>query len=201
MMSKLLIGALAGISLSMNIAAQGTTPAAKGTVQSAPASSILPAGNGGDNKVKGKLSDAEFVAAAAMAGLMEVKVSNLALDKSTAKSVRGFANVMVKDHTVNNQQLRAIADAKGLPVPQSIDQPHMEALNKLAHLSGAEFDEAYVNAMKQDHDSAIALFENAAGDPALSKELRDFAIGALDTLRNHQLQAHNLPAGATKSTP
>jgi putative membrane protein len=133
-----------------------------------------------------------------MAGLAEVSLSDLALDKSVEKSVRGFANTMVKDHSAANQQLRAIAKAKGLSVPQAADRPHTEILTKLAHLSGTDFDEAYVNVMRQDHDSVIALFENAAGDPSLSKELRDFAIGTLDTLRNHQLQAHNLPVGEIK---
>jgi putative membrane protein len=186
--------------MALHVAAQGTTPEAKGTVQSVPAADILPVeGRSADTKAKGKLSDAEFVEKAATAGLAEVRISNLALDKSAANNVRSFASVMVKDHAAANQQLRAIAAAKGLSVPQTLDQAHMETINKMVRLSGSEFDEAYVNVMKQDHDSAIALFENAAGEPGLSKELRDFAISTLDTLRNHQLQAHNLPAGEIKS--
>jgi len=199
MMIKLLIAMLA-ICVWVNGFAQGTTSAAKGTVQSAPAADVMPLAGGIDNKAKGRFSDAEFAEKAAMAGLAEIRLSGLALDKSVEKTVREFANIMIKDHSAANQQLRAIAIAKGLSVPEAIDRPHTEILNKLAHLSGSDFDEAYVNVMRQDHDSAIALFENAAGDPALSKELRDFAISALETLRNHQLQAHNLPIGAIKAS-
>jgi putative membrane protein len=75
----------------------------------------------------------------------------------------------------------------------------MDLLQKLSKLSGREFDAAYTNVMKQDHDTAIALFENAAGDTSLSPQLREFATGLLETLRSHQLQAHNLPAGASKT--
>ncbi|HSB96999.1 MAG TPA: DUF4142 domain-containing protein [Spongiibacteraceae bacterium] len=197
-MTKLIIAVLS-LWFSINAFAQGTTSAAKGTVQSAPAADVMPMADSVDNKAKGRLSDAEFVEKAAIAGLAEVGLSDLALDKSVAKAIREFANAMIKDHSAANQQLRAIAKAKSLSVPQTVDRPHTEILNKLAHLSGNEFDEAYVNVMRQDHDSAIALFENAAGDPAISKELRDFAISTLETLRNHQLQVHNLPIGEIKS--
>lgn len=200
-MKKLMFVAIVGAALTSVAGAQGTTPEAKGTVQSPGAADVLPGSPGVDTKHKGKLSNGEFIEKAGMAGLAEIKLSNLALDKSQTPGIREFANRMVKDHTSANQRLKEAAKPSGVALPQGIDQAHTDVLQQLKGLSGSEFDAAYVNVMKQDHDSAIALFENAAGDQTLSKELRDFATQALETLRSHQLQAHNLPSGAATKAP
>ena len=189
----------ATIGLSLPAFAQGTTPGAKGTVQSSPTADTLPNTPGVDHKSKGMLSNGEFIEKAGMASLAEVKISNLALDKSTTPGIREFASRMVKDHTAAAKELKVAAAGSGVALPQGMDPEHADILQKLSKLSGREFDAAYVNVMKQDHDSAIALFENAAGDNSLSAPLREFATRLLETLRSHQLQAHNLPAGAAKS--
>lgn len=190
----------AAASLSTSVFAQGTTPDAKGTVQSPPTADTMPNAPGSDPKSKGMLSNGEFIEKAGMAGLAEVKISNLALDKSTTPSIREFASRMVKDHTAAAKELKEAAAGTGIALPQGMDQEHMDILQKLSKLSGREFDSAYANVMKQDHDSAIALFENAAGDNSLSPRLREFATRSLQLLRGHQLQAHNLPAGETKNS-
>lgn len=198
-MNKLIIAMLAAVCASGYVMAQGTTPDAKGTIQSPAAADGPKSGPGIDQKTKEKLSNAEFIEKAAIASLAEVKISNLALDKSATPSIREFANTIVKDHTAANKQLKEVAAAEGMTLPLGVDQAHTEVLQNLSGLSGRDFDAAYVNVMKQDHDSAIALFENAAGDLTLKPALREFATNTLQTLRNHQLQAHNLPAGAIKT--
>ncbi len=198
-MKKSIVAVVVAIGFATPVLAQGTTPDAKGTIQSQPAADTLPNTPGVDHKNKGKLSNGEFIEKAGMASLAEVKLSNLALDKSTTPSIREFANKMVKDHLAAGKELKAAATGSGVAVPQGLDEAHADTLQKLGKLSGREFDAAYTNVMKQDHDSAIALFENAAGDNSLSPALRDFATRSLEMLRGHQLQAHNLPAGAAKS--
>lgn len=200
-MSTSKFAAIVGMALSAVVAAQGTTPDAKGTVQSPGTADVMPGMPGTDTKAKGKLSNGEFIEKAAMAGLAEIRISNLALDKSQTPAIREFANRMVKEHTAANQRLKGAARASGVTLPQNIDPAHTELLQQLKSKSGRDFDAAYVNVMKQDHDSAIALFENAAGDVGLSKELRDYAIEMLDTLRSHQLLAHNLPGASSTGDP
>lgn len=201
-MKKSIIPVMAAIwaatNLSTSVLAQGTTPDAKGTVQSPPTADTMPNAPGVDPKSKGMLNNGEFIEKAGMAGLAEMKISNLALDKSTTPSIREFASRMVKDHTALGKELKTAAVGSGIALPQGLDPEHMDILQKLSKLSGREFDAAYANVMKQDHDSAIALFENAAGDKSLNPQLREFATRSLQVLRDHQLQAHNLPAGEVK---
>jgi putative membrane protein len=175
--------------------AQGAVPAVKGTLpspQNTNQLSTTPLPGSEDHKVKDKLNNAAFIEKAALAGLTEVKVSRLAVKKGTTPAIRDFAELMVKDHSAANKQLSSAAASIGAPVPSELDDPHTAAVEKLATLSGRDFDSAYVSLMKQDHDAAVALFENASGELSLAEELRHFAARTLATLRNHQLQAHNL---------
>lgn len=185
--------------VALPVAAQGTVPAAKGVVQSPNAEATQPTGSE-DGKLKAKLDNAAFVEKAALAGLSEVKVAQMAVKKATTPAIREFAALMLKDHGATNQRLRTTAQRLGVPVPTALDAARRNSADRLAGLTGAEFDAAYTNMMKQDHDAAVALFENAAGDPSLHNDLRSFAAQALDTLRNHQLQAHNLTAEEPQST-
>lgn len=191
----LLLGAILNVG-AFHVMAQGTVPDVKGTVPSPqnPNDSSPPLPGGEDSKVKDKLNNAAFIEKAALSGLTEIKASRIAAKKGTTSAIRDFAELMVKDHSAGNKQLLSAAAALGAPVPTELDNTHQAALQKLAGLSGGEFDQAYIDLMRQDHDAAVALFENASGELSLAEELRHFAARNLAMLRNHQLQAHNLGA-------
>ena len=65
-------------------------------------------------------------------------------------------------------------------------------MRKLAAQSGAAFDRAFVEHMVKDHKKAIAEFERASKDRALSEETRTLASNALPKLRNHLAMAETL---------
>ncbi|HEV2694666.1 MAG TPA: DUF4142 domain-containing protein [Verrucomicrobiae bacterium] len=63
------------------------------------------------------LTAQQFMSDAAMAGMVEIHVSQTALEKSTNADVRSFADRMVKDHSAANQKLQKIAQEDGLDFP------------------------------------------------------------------------------------
>lgn len=130
-----------------------------------------------------------------MMQITELTVSRMAVSKGATRATRDFAAMMVKSLITINKQLSAAAAPSGTTVPDKADQIHNEVASKFETISGADFDQSYIGFMRQDHDAMVALFENAAGEQSLSEELRDFATKTLDTLRNHQLLAHNLVVG------
>jgi putative membrane protein len=145
-----------------------------------------------------------FVKKASMAGMTEVELAKLALDKSKDANVRGFAQRMVSDHGKANTELTAIAKRKNLEVSKSLDAEHQKKVQELSGKSGAEFDAAYAQHMTMDHDKAAALFEGASkGNDA---ELASFAQKTLPTIKEHQklakdLKAQTRSAAASGSTP
>src|SRR5262245_34765367 len=108
-----------------------------------------------DTKKGEKLTDAQFIAKAAVGGMFEVKSSQLALQRGTAPSLKTFAQQMVTDHTKANQELMTLAARKGWQVPTALDEKHLDMLNKLARLQSSEFDTAYWDMQLKAHEGAV----------------------------------------------
>lgn len=63
------------------------------------------------------LTSQQFVSDAAVGGMKEIFLSELALNESTNADIKGFARHMVKDHGNANNKLMKIAGDKGLMFP------------------------------------------------------------------------------------
>ena len=135
-----------------------------------------------------------FVSKAAQAGMTEVEVGKLALEKSKDPAIRGFAQKMVDDHSKANSELAQIATAKGVTPPKKLDAEHQAMVSSMKNVSGDDFDRQYSRHMNMDHTKAIALFESAsqADDP----QLAEFAQKTLPTLKVHKQLAEKLPGNA-----
>jgi putative membrane protein len=128
--------------------------------------------------------DKEFVSESGMAGLAEVLMSNLALQKASNAGVKAFAQRMVTDHSKTSEELSQFATAKGLALPTELEGPPEIALGHLNSLSGAEFDKAYMQHMIEDHQNAVADFEKASTNAA-DLDLRAWAGRTLPALHEH----------------
>ena len=139
-------------------------------------------------------SDKHFMNEAAQAGLAEVKLGKIAVDRASDAKVKQFAQMMVDDHSGANEKLMKIAANKNVSLPAECNAQQQATAKKLEKLSGAEFDRMYVDEMVKDHKKAIALFEKeaASSDP----ELMAFAKDTLPTLRKHLQEAEALPVHA-----
>lgn len=134
----------------------------------------------------GKLdsADRKFVEKAAVGGMLEVRMGELAKDKASDPSVKAFGERMVKDHSQANAELTKIAAAKGVTVPGTIDASHQKDVDKMAEKSGADFDKAYMKAMVSDHKTDIGDFEKEAKS-GKDADLKSFAGKTLPTLQDH----------------
>ena len=138
-----------------------------------------------------KLDTATFVSQAAQGGLTEVAVSKSVVTKTQDPKVRQFAEQMVRDHSKANDELRSLAQAKGLQAPASLDTEHQASVQKLDGVQGAELDAAYGAQMKEDHARTVALFQAATKLP--DSDVAAFARNTLPTLKQHEHLAGALP--------
>jgi len=153
---------------------------------------------GGTPTVGNVSPTASFVQNAAIGGMAEVELSRLALTRSKDAAVREFAQKMVTDHGKANEELTALAKAKGLPVPMSLDAKHQSAVDGLKQTADAGFDRMYIDHMTQDHEEAVNLFKTAAAETTMDAEIRAFANKTLPTLEQHRAMIKKLaprPAG------
>lgn len=129
--------------------------------------------------------DTKFVKAAADAGLMEVKLGELAQANGTSQEVKNLGSMMVTDHTKANNELKALAAKKNIALPEAMSAKAQKHYEMLAKKQGADFDKAYSKCMVKDHKKVICMFKKEAkkGDDA---ELKQWASNTVPTLEHHK---------------
>ena len=99
--------------------------------------------------------------------------------------------MMVKDHAMANDKLKAVAAKKGVELPMKPSVTHMATKGKLEILSGDSFDKSYAKGMVEDHEETIKLFEKESRE-GKDAEAKAFATATLPTLRTHLQHAKEL---------
>jgi putative membrane protein len=140
-------------------------------------------------------ADRKFVEQAAMGGAAEVEAGRLAQQKAGNEAVKQFGSRMVQDHGDAGAELKQLATAKNVTLPNAPDATHQAEMHKLEKLSGAAFDREFTRMMVRDHEKVVAAFEKqstSGSDP----ELKAFAAKTLPTLRTHLQMAKQIQSRA-----
>lgn len=138
-------------------------------------------------------ADRKFASDAAVAGLAEIELANLAKQKAKTDPIREYAEHLLSEHQQANEKLRAIAAQKNITLPSDITANHKAMRDKLAALDGPEFEKAYIEAMVKDHRKAVSDFQ-AQAKRSQDTELKTFASETEPKLRQHLEQAQRLQA-------
>lgn len=126
---------------------------------SAAASSGKSAANGAGSVSK---QDQKTMQEMAHANLAEIEAGKLALTKTQNDKVKTFAQKMVDDHTKAHEDLKKVAEAKGVALPTQPDSKHQKMAKKLSGLSGEEFDREYMaQGGVADHKKVHRMLERA----------------------------------------
>jgi putative membrane protein len=141
---------------------------------------------------KGSLSspDKKFVWTAAAGGMEEVQLGQLAAQKAADPDVKSFGQRMVDDHSKANDQLKSLADQKGVTVPATLPAAEKKDVDKLSKLSGAAFDREYMSMMVKDHKKDVSEFDKESKQ-AKDSDVKSFAKSTLPTLRDHLKMAED----------
>jgi putative membrane protein len=137
-------------------------------------------------KTETKLStaDNDFILAAAQGGMTEVKLGELAAQKGLRDDVKAFGQTMVKDHTAINDDLKALAAQKGVTLPDSLDAKHQGMVDKMAALTGSEFDDAYITGMVEDHDMDAKDFKAESAETK-DADIKSFVDKSIPVVAEH----------------
>jgi putative membrane protein len=129
--------------------------------------------------------DKHFMKSVAGGNMFEIQLSQLAQQKSQDEKVKQFAQKMVQDHTKAGEELKQLAQSKGVQLPQQLPEMKQEELQIFQTLSGAEFDQAYKSCMKVGHAKNVAAFEEKSKH-AKDAELKAWTAKTLPTLKMHK---------------
>jgi putative membrane protein len=142
-----------------------------------------------DNTALAK-SDKDFFTKAAAGGMYEVEVGKLAESKAQNADVKSFGSMLVKDHSAANDELKALAQKKGVTLPTALPKKEQKELDKLG--KAKNFDKDFLHEVGvEDHRKDIKLFEKTAKG-AKDPDVKAFAAKTLPTLQQHLQRAEEL---------
>jgi len=107
--------------------------------------------------------------------LAEIDLAKMAQSRSQDVTVRSFAQRMIDDHGKAMEELKALADARGVILPGGPNKKHVAIKEKLTAMTGEEFTQNYLtHAGDNAHREAHQLLQQAtqtAQDPALKEQV------------------------------
>jgi len=135
--------------------------------------------------------DSRFLDEAIRGNLAEVKMGELAKERSQSKDVRDYGQMLIDDHSKGNEKAMAAAKSMNVPVPTEPSAKQKQTYDMMAKLSGSQFDSMFISHMVQDHEEDIGKY-NAQAQSGDSSKATDYAKDALPTLHSHLSKAQSL---------
>src|SRR5438132_2799533 len=121
---------------------------------------------------------------AALGGMAEVNLGNLAASRAASAEVKTFGNRMVTDHSKANDELNQLVTIKGLAMPTDPGVENLKIADNLSKKSGRDFDKSYMKVMVDDHEKDVKEFDKASRE-AKDSEIKSWASKLLPTLQEH----------------
>lgn len=128
--------------------------------------------------------DADFVVNAVASNYAEIKLAQLANNKSIDPGVKELANKLETDHTKILKELKAYANVKGISVPMEESPEDTKALTDLEGKGPKDFDKEWCEALEDRHEKTINKFE-ARENKTEDARLKEWIAATLPELRSH----------------
>ncbi|WP_192822266.1 DUF4142 domain-containing protein [Rufibacter sp. LB8] len=141
-------------------------------------------GGGGTGTTANSQADKNFLASAASSNQLEIKLSELAQQRSANLEVREFAKLMVQQHTKFSNELKGVAQQMRLTYSTNLTQGHQTRYDKVVKMTGAGFEKAFVQEMEMLYQQDIAIYQQA-GSNSTNFALRAYALKNTPILQGH----------------
>lgn len=130
-------------------------------------------------------TDARFIKEAARGNDLEIAMGELGANKAQNPQLKSLCEMIQKDHTAANEQLKPIAQKYGVTLEQSQSWLKEHALSKLQkEPAGPKFDQALATDLMRDHQKDITKFQKAATE-LQAPDVKEYAQNMLPQLQKH----------------
>jgi putative membrane protein len=127
----------------------------------------------------------DYLTLAGAGDLFEIESSKAVLEKTRNFKIRGFAQMMVKQHQGSTAKLKAAASQAKLTVQPPMLMPVQQSmLDRIKAASADSVDAAYLAAQKSAHQEALALHQGYAASGEVAP-LKQAASEIVPVVRSH----------------
>lgn len=135
--------------------------------------------------------DKFFMTMASQVNASEIAAGRLATERASSPQVKQYGQRMIDDHTKAQNELKQLAQQKGVTLPNRPDEMHMMMAAHLSELSGAMFDREYISGMTGDHAKVVSIFQDKA-KLASDPDVKAWAGRMVPILEEHLRMAREL---------
>jgi putative membrane protein len=138
--------------------------------------------------------DEEFFTLAYQGNNAEIQTSQLALERSQDQDIRQYAQRMISEHTLANEELTRLATQLNIALPDEPVDPLNQAIAlQLSQRSDTEFNQAYMGVQANAHLRTIALYQTQIAQ-GQAPALKTYASQLLPSIGEHyQMASEMLP--------
>ncbi|MBT2323635.1 DUF4142 domain-containing protein [Variovorax paradoxus] len=137
-------------------------------------------------------SDAGMLRDMAQANMAEVETGRVAMEKSQSADVKKFAQMMIDDHTKGLSEVKQLASAKGVDLPDGVDMKHKATMVEFKALRGDTFDRQYLKqAGVGDHEATLKLLKKTQAE-GTDADLKALATKMVPIVEQHLKHAQGM---------
>jgi putative membrane protein len=144
-------------------------------------------------------ADAKAIRDLAEANMAEVEAGKLAAQKAKSAEVKQFAQHMVDDHGKMLEEVKQLAQSKGVDLPKAPGAKHQATKKKLESAPADKFDQVYMSEMVKGHQETVKEVEKIAKE-AKDPEVKQAAQKALPDIKEHLKMAQDTAGKAGASS-
>ncbi|MBO9635110.1 MAG: DUF4142 domain-containing protein [Chitinophagaceae bacterium] len=129
-------------------------------------------------------NNAQFVVDAANGNLTEIRLAELAKQKSTNKEIQEIAKTLYDDHTAALNDLKVLASNKSISIPADVTDDTKQQLQKLTDEKPSSFDKDWTEKLMDKHQKTISDYEAALGT-VTDADIKNWINTVLPKIRMH----------------
>jgi putative membrane protein len=114
------------------------------------------------------LSDKQFARMTALRLMMEIQLSNAAMEKSDSDTVKQLSRRILDDYKKSHSTLERVSLRVGISLPSELDHKRKSRVEKISALSEPDFDRAYLKEMVRLHDRALTVTQYEAANAGVT---------------------------------
>ena len=133
--------------------------------------------------------DRQFLEHASQLHEMELQIATLATSRARDVRVRQLVPRLIRDHEIELNQLKRVAEHRGVTLPPLTDIQR-ETIDRLSALEGYLFDRAFVQQIVNEHQDQYGLYRDISENPNL--DLRAYGEPRIHSIQAHLQRAYNV---------
>jgi putative membrane protein len=126
----------------------------------------------------------QFAMRAAEGNLFEIRLAELAEQKSQSQEVKRLAQMLRQDHQQAQDQLKQAAQSAQVNIPTDLPPHKQTKLQAFQQLEGKVFDNAFTMSQIESHLKSIMMYQNEAQN-GTDQQIKQYAQQTGSKLRQH----------------